>query len=44
MHLAADPIAGVAVDLDPATGHLAADVASRVAVDVDLPVGSCRSR
>ena len=38
MHLAADPIAGVSLDLDPAAGHLAADVASRVAVNVDFPV------
>ena len=36
MHLAADPVAGVAFDDDSPAGHLAAEVASGIAVDVDL--------
>jgi hypothetical protein len=35
VHLAPQPIAGVAIDLDPSASHLTADVPSRVAMDVN---------
>ena len=35
MHLGPQPVARVAIDLDPSTSHLAADMPSRVTMDVD---------